>query len=230
MFHIDFENHFADEYCTTELMILEQCIFLIQMLVFASVWQARRLICRFHTQLSRNKIYKDTCCSFEETRIYNHHINLYYSIVNTDHSNLHSKKNKFECIFVMKWWLVLIIAGTSGVFCFPSYHPLTMNRRRPCHNRGVFKWCYRCLDVKCQEYWILSSIAFPETIKAVKLFQSPLVAQSCVYWKTFPTSAPPISFGPEPTVSAFSVQVCLNMIVNLFSILIREREDFLNNS
>ena len=42
------------------------------MLVFASVWQARRLICRFLTQLSRNKIDKDTCCSFEETTIYNH--------------------------------------------------------------------------------------------------------------------------------------------------------------
>ena len=45
---------------------------LIQMLVFASVWQASRLICRFLTQLSRNKIDQDTCCSFEETTIYNH--------------------------------------------------------------------------------------------------------------------------------------------------------------
>ena len=153
------------------------------------------LIYRF---LCRNKINKDTCCSFENTTLCNH-IFIYLSNCGqmSYKSNLLSKKKQFLLLLLMMFLLPKLL--------------LKIKWRRHFHNREVCRADAGMFNAWSVEY--LSLIAFLETNRAGKLIS--IFFASCVHWKTF--CVPNISTLYIIWPSPFSLPSLPKMVVNLFS-------------
>ena len=118
--------------------------------------------------------------------------------------------NNEHCIFVMKWWLVLIIAGNADDV-FATQAATQDQMKTTFSNKGVRRADAGLFNAWSVEY--LSLIAFPKTNRAGKLIS--IFFASCVHWKTF--CVPNISTLYIIWPSPFSLPSLPKMVVNLFS-------------